>query len=429
MSLNGKTGALIGLSIAVSILFAFSVTITFNWYNTTIYNQRLEEKLEEKEKQIENQTKQQLIESQNITRLLADYEENKVTTSLQAALDAYTDESDLKDLCSVWGTKESNSNLTKIWQNTWDAECLVQQPTPSPQPTPTPVPVPPKPPAPAPTPVPPTPECDADEVYNSTTNECVAKPAPVPPTPLPTPTGSIKVAVVGDIDSTSAGTNVYNQIKKQNPNEVIILGDLGYDDDLKWFKSTYGTLGDKLWCVIGNHEADNEDGSASIEKETKEFCGNSYWIKRGAAMFFMINTNDDDIKTLITKTGSLLSNQTFMQGIKTLHVFSHKPCVVPPNSHHSVEQDVKAICEAIKFKAPAGVKVFYTQAHNHVMSESNDKSYKQVGSGGRSHYTCGTSTEFPFCDNKHYGFLMYTIRLSDGMTSSQFIDYNGVVVR
>jgi outer membrane biosynthesis protein TonB len=432
MSLNGHTGLIIGLVILVSIVSIFAIAALFSYVNQTSMNKGLLQEIQLKNSQLEDANAKleyaknnATAESQNITKLLDQYEENKVTRSLKSAMDVYTDEDNLKDLCSLWGTKESNSNLTKIWQNTWDSECQVQptpQPTPQPQPTPTPTP--------EPTPVP-QPTCKADEVYNATVKECVAKPTPVPPTPTPqpTPSGAIKVAVIGDVDNTNAGTANYEQIKKQNPDMVVVLGDLGYDSNIDWFKKTYGTLGDKVWCIIGNHDADNEDGSAAIEKAAKEFCGNSYWVKKGVNLFMMLNTNDDDMKAVITGAGKVLSNQTIMQGVKSLHIMSHKPCAAPPNSHHPVEAEVKLICDAIKIKIPSGVKVFYDQAHNHVMSESADKTYKQSGAGGRSHYTCPTTpTSAWWCNNVNYGFLLYTIGLSDGSTSSQFIDYNGRII-
>ena len=62
------------------------------------------------------------------------------------------------------------------------------------------------------------------------------------------------------------------------------------------------------------------------------------------------------------------------------------------------------------------------------MSQSKDGLYKQIGSGGRSHYTCGTNTDFPWCNNVNYGFLQYTIK-PDGTTTWQWIDYNGRVLK
>ena len=249
----------------------------------------------------------------------------------------------------------------------------------------------------------------------------------IPPAPAPTDqTKTMKVVMVGDIESGSSGTAVFNQIKKQNATNIIILGDLGYDSNLNWFKSTYGTLGNKINCVIGNHDA-AEDGSSSIEKEAAQYCSEYYYIKKNHVLFLAFNTNGDLTKQ--AAAGSvLLSNKDFMNGITSVHIMSHKPCAVPPNAHHPVEAKVKTFCDIIKSKIPGGVKPYYDQAHNHVLSSSTDGTYKTTGAGGKSHYTCGTSPDFNFCDNSHYGFLVYTIK-SDGITTSQFIDSRGEILK
>ena len=267
-------------------------------------------------------------------------------------------------------------------------------------------------------PPPPKPTCTIDQVYNPATNKCDPKPIPPPVVK------DIKVTVVGDIEDGSAGNAVFEQIKKQNADYDFVLGDLGYENDISWFKSTYGTLGDKMWCVMGNHEADNEDGSAAIEKETLEFCGNSYWIKYYHTLFLMYNTNDNQ-NTLIDATKKVFGNSTIMNGVKNIHINGHKGCAVPPNSHHAAGE-IKALCDYLKSNIPSNINVFYNSAHNHVYSESADKIYKQSGAGGRSHYTCGTNTQFPYCNNSSYGFLLYTIK-ADGTTTHNFIDFNGVI--
>ncbi len=313
------------------------------------------------------------------------------------------------------------------------------QPTNTTQPIPVPVP-------------PPKPVCDTDEVYNATLNECTAKPVPVPlpkptctaeqvynattnkcdPKPQPVPQPTIPTAkaftftVVGDVDSSSAGTSVFNQIKAQNAEFDFLLGDLGYDNDLIWFKKTYGTLGDKMYCVLGNHESDNEDGSATIEKEAKEYCGEGYWFRYYNNLFMFFNTNGD-LNTQATKAVSTLKNSTVMKDVKNVFVLSHKPCVTAPNPHHPVESGVKALCDKIKAAIPTGVYSIYLQGHNHVYSQSADKKYITIGSGGRSHYTCGENTAFPICDNVHYGFVKVYVT-SDSKVASQFIDYNGKVI-
>ena len=290
-------------------------------------------------------------------------------------------------------------------------------------------------PVPTPVPVPePKPTCDADEFYNTTLNECTAKPVPVPtpvPTPTPTPAPTAKpitFTVVGDVYDSSAGTSVFNRIKSMNATYDFVLGDLGYDNDLKWFKSTYGTLGDKMYCVIGNHEAKEDADSTEIIEETKKYCGESYWFKDGVTLFMFFDTNGD-LNTQASKATTLLKNQTVMQGTKNVFVLSHKPCATAPNSHHPLSEEpaVKVFCDKLDAAIPDTIKSIYIQAHNHVYSESSDKKFITSGAGGRSHYTCGTSAAFPVCDNSHYGFVKVYVT-SDGKVASQFIDYNGKVI-
>lgn len=267
---------------------------------------------------------------------------------------------------------------------------------------------------------PPKPTCTVNQVYNPVTNKCDPKPTPPPVAK------DIKVTVVGDIEDGTSGNAVFEQIKKQNADYDFVLGDLGYESNLDWFKETYGTLGDKMWCVMGNHEADNEDGSSALEKETLEFCGNSYWIRNGVTLFLMYNTNDNQ-NTLIDATKKVFSNQTIMNGVKNIHINGHKGCETPPNSHHPAGE-IKTLCDYLSANIPSGIKPIYNSAHNHVVSFSADGKYVQSGAGGRSHYTCGTNTAFPYCNNSSYGFVLYTIKI-DGTTTAQFIDYNGVVKR
>ena len=275
-------------------------------------------------------------------------------------------------------------------------------------------------------PNPPAPCTNGTENFNGTCVPPNPPPNPNPnPQPEPTQNKTIKVVLTGDIASSTAGKAVFNKIKSLNADNVVVLGDLGYSSSLSWFKSTYGTLGNKLNCVVGNHEAANEDGTSSIEKEAKQYCANAYYFKKNHVLFLGFNTNGD-LVTQAAEAGKLLTNTQFMQGIKSVHIMSHKPCAVPPNSHHGLE--IKSFCDAVKSKIPNGVTTFYDQAHNHVMSSSADGTYKQIGAGGKSHYTCGTNAQFPFCDNAHYGYLQYDIQ-PDGTTKAGFYDFNGVQVK
>ena len=319
--------------------------------------------------------------------------------------------------------------------------------TPAPTPVPTPVPVPT--PQPVPTPTPSPEQCIPPTVWNATNKKCqtpeepdpnpqpVPTPTPTPqptptPTPTPTPVKDFKFIVLGDLEDSTAGRAVFEQIKKQNPDGVAVLGDMGYESTLKWFKSTYGVaFKDKLVCVPGNHEAP-EDGSNSLYSETLKFCGDPFYnIKPyNGALFIGIDTNGN-MDVQLGGAQQVVMNQTFMKNIKSVHIMSHKGCASPPNSHHPSPEttDIKTFCQSLKAKIPSTVKQFWDSAHNHVMSASADSVYKQSGAGGRSHYECPSSpsSTYPFCDSSHFGFLQYIIK-PDGTTTQQFIDYNGKVL-
>ena len=70
------------------------------------------------------------------------------------------------------------------------------------------------------------------------------------------------INAVGDIDCSN---HLDNQIKKDNPDILIVLGDLCYKSDLRVFNATYGHFKEenKLACVIGNHDS-KEDGIQSF---------------------------------------------------------------------------------------------------------------------------------------------------------------------
>jgi hypothetical protein len=235
-------------------------------------------------------------------------------------------------------------------------------------------------------------------------------------------TGTVKnVIMVGDIYSTT-GKTVANSIKAKNPELVYLLGDLGYTSNLDYLKQTYGDLGDKLGCVIGNHEA-------PLIQQALAYCANDFYTKNfNHALFIGINT-DGDLSAQQSQTINLLKNPKRMHGIETVHIMTHYPCKTPPNQHHPANEEpaVVKMCDAIKAAAPSNVTLFFDNGHNHVLSESVTGQYKQSGGGGRDLYTCGTNAEFPFCKSS-YGFLEYTIQ-PNGDTTWKWYDKNGGLIQ
>ena len=379
MSSEKSKYALAGITIAASLLLAFSVSISFNWYYTNYYlKQEITNIFNELSNKLGNQTQKPIIVNVTIP-----------------------------------------SNITEPQPN-------VTQPAPTPKPVPVPA---------------PTPTCISPTVWNATNQKCqtpeTPKPTPAPiPIPAPTPTPTqpakdIKVIVVGDIEDSTAGNAVLKQIIAQKPDLVAVLGDLGYESNIQWFKDSYGkAFPGKLICVPGNHDS-TEDGSTKIYAETQKFCGEPFFNLKpfNGALFLGIDTNGN-LDVQLGGAQQVVMNTTFMKNVKSVHVLSHKGCISPPNSHHPAPEttDIKTFCTSLAAKMPATVKQFWDAAHNHVMSESTNKVFKQSGAGGRSHYECPTTTTTAWwCDNKHFGFLEYMIK-PDGTTTSQFKDYNGKVI-
>jgi predicted phosphodiesterase len=143
------------------------------------------------------------------------------------------------------------------------------------------------------------------------------------------------INAVGDIDCSN---HLDNQIKKDNPDILIVLGDLCYKSDLRVFNATYGHFKEdnKLARLIGNHDS-KEDGSSKLLNKARNYCGDHWYrkIANDTTLLIRLNTNGDT--KLQAKCGqSLVTNGTFIKGIKNVMLMIHKPAHTPPKSHHAV---------------------------------------------------------------------------------------------
>jgi hypothetical protein len=50
------------------------------------------------------------------------------------------------------------------------------------------------------------------------------------------------------------------------------------------------------------------------------------------------------------------------------------------------------------------------------------------GAGGKSHYACGTSTSWKFCNNSVYGYLEFVIN-GNGLMIANFHDTTGKIIK
>ena len=115
------------------------------------------------------------------------------------------------------------------------------------------------------------------------------------------------INAVGDIDCSN---HLDDQVKKDNPDLFIVLGDLCYKSDLTDFKATYGDFKEdnKLACIIGNHDSE-EDGSSRLLNKTLEYCGDHWYrkIANDTTLLIGLNTNGDTESQ--TKWGAIIGNK------------------------------------------------------------------------------------------------------------------------
>jgi len=236
---------------------------------------------------------------------------------------------------------------------------------------------------------------------------CVPNPQP----PIGGNATKTKLCLVGDLDNDL----VPNAMTEAKCNFKVGLGDLGYSSTLKWFKSLNFNA-----CVIGNHDA-VEDGSASLYNETLAYC-KDHWFKiiaNDTTIIIGLNTNGD-MKTQLDFVKSIPVNN-----YKNVIIVSHKGGHVFNSAHHPAEaMALYAAIEQIPFEG----KLWEIAGHNHNMASADNNGWFISGAGGRSHYSCGTDSNWKFCDASHYGFLQMDIHNSNGDVKANFIDTNGKTI-
>ena len=216
----------------------------------------------------------------------------------------------------------------------------------------------------------------------------------------------------GDIDCSN---HLVDQVKSDNPDLFIALGDLCYKPDLTNFTNIYGDLikVNKLACMVGNHDSE-EDGNSELLNQTLELCGDHWYrkIANDTTLLIALNTNGDTESQ--TKWGqSVVTNGTLMNGIKNVFLLAHKPAHTP-ESHHPARNSTIVMLSGIESNISKSIQVYEISAHNHIMAESSNGRWFISGAGGRSHYEGETSQEWPYVNTKNYGYLQIRINNTDG---------------
>ena len=229
----------------------------------------------------------------------------------------------------------------------------------------------------------------------------------VPNNPDPKPNVTIvEVLLAGDVD----GKKVFTALGNEKADYLFVLGDCEYSnaDACK----PYMSLAKVTRLAVGNHD-------------DFVLTGDTWQIKTGKVLWIGFNSEK-----------SLTSQKTALKGfidnagdVKSIHLLSHKPTEsVPPNSHHGIEDGVKAVGDYVESIVPDGVILYKENGHNHVYSESADGLLKQIGLGGREHYTCGQNTVWIYCNNDDFGYYKYVVNLETGETTGNLYNAQGQVI-
>jgi hypothetical protein len=244
-----------------------------------------------------------------------------------------------------------------------------------------------------------------------------------------------RIAATGDIGCSTNGQNTVNQIKNQNPNLVLWLGDLSYvDSNIDCFISQTSQLASKDEAVIGNHE-DSEDGSNAARTHVINHFGlpsNGYYSKTldvsGTQRTDDILLVGMDTQSSITSSSSqftFVRNSLQNSNSPLKIVIVHKPFLSCSCSHSSNGQfnTYQAIFKQF------GVDIVL-QAHNHNIQFFNpidNVKYIVSGAGGRSHYSL-TSSPQPahYRNSASYGFTLIDADFATNQLQGKFITNSGV---
>lgn len=233
------------------------------------------------------------------------------------------------------------------------------------------------------------------------------------------------IDAVGDIECSS---KLRDKIMLDNPTLFVVLGDMCYQRDLTNFTITFSEFkkANTFECVIGNHDSE-ENGNSKILRQALDYCGDHWYRKIANNSTLVIGLNTNGNTSLQTNWGqSLVTNSSFMKGIKNVMLMAHKPAHTPPGSDHRPENSTVQMFFGIMNHIPSSIQVFEIAAHNHMMAESTNGQWFISGAGGRKLYNFTQDPDWSFVNNKEHGYLQIKINNTDGkILSTNFYGLDG----
>lgn len=169
-----------------------------------------------------------------------------------------------------------------------------------------------------------------------------------------------RITIIDAVGDLECSKTLHDRIKSDNPDIFVALGDLCYKPDLSNFTETYSDFKEagKIACVVGNHES-LENGNLKILNQTLNYCGDHWYRKVANDTTILLGLNTNGNTSSQSNWGkSLVSNTTFMEGIKNVMLFTHKPAHTPPGSDHMAENSTIQMISEITSNLPKDIQVY-----------------------------------------------------------------------
>jgi len=221
-----------------------------------------------------------------------------------------------------------------------------------------------------------------------------------------------EVAFVGDIGTGTNGIKTIDALLAENPDLVVLLGDMGYSSSTTSFANQVNKLrnaGINVMCVIGNHDSDEEE-TDTTELNYWNLCsggttGQGFWkVIVDQLTIVGVNTqcDGDSGHSRASCNKTTIANYLSTVGAgDSVIIASHKPMCETPSSRHAAFSCTSALNNEFN-----RLHEFSIGAHNHCMAWKLGKNKAIAGAGGRSLYDCSGSSWW--INDTSYGYLLMT---------------------
>ena len=267
---------------------------------------------------------------------------------------------------------------------------------------------------------------------------------------------SFNFAAAGDFGCTSNTRKTVENMKKNDPELVLPLGDLSYQKSANCWFDIMSPLKNKIFITLGYHDVN--DGQAKLDQFVKSFdLDKPYYSFDYGKVHFLVMASESPFANGSDQFNFVkqdLEETTNKKGVNWIIVTSYKPFYSSP-SKHTGEKELRSVYHSLFEKY--GVDLVL-HAHNHnyqrtypISFNPNDGSeplvkhnsttdyndhtmgtiFAIVGTGGESFYPLDGTAPYMATQLDRFGFL--NIEIDNGnphtLLTGSFLDNTGSEIR